>query len=185
MRRPIRRLSYLLISAVAVMTMTVMAFASFAPRLIWNATASAPVGLYVVRPMNGLEHGTLVVVYPPKATADWLTARGYLPPDTPLLKHISALAGQTVCRADLDITVDGMKVGSALRRDRLHRPLPEWQGCHRLRDGEIFLMNADVPDSLDGRYFGRVPANSIIGQAVPLWVDTDADGRFEWHPKPH
>ena len=37
---------------------------------------------------------------------------------------------------------------------------------------------ARVPDSLDGRYFGPIPASSVIGRALPLWTDEDGDGRF-------
>jgi type IV secretory pathway protease TraF len=41
-------------------------------------------------------------------------------------------------------------------------------------------MNAQVRDSLDGRYFGPISASSIIGRAVPLWTDEDGTGRYEW-----
>jgi type IV secretory pathway protease TraF len=47
---------------------------------------------------------------------------------------------------------------------------PAWQGCDLLRDGEVFLMNRDEPASLDGRYFGPLPARSIVGWAEPLWI---------------
>ena len=41
-------------------------------------------------------------------------------------------------------------------------------------------MNPTVPDSLDGRYFGPLPATSIVARAVPLWTDEAGDGRFVW-----
>ena len=31
-------------------------------------------------------------------------------------------------------------------------------------------MNPRSADSLDGRYFGPLPAASIVGRAIPLWV---------------
>jgi type IV secretory pathway protease TraF len=68
----------------------------------------------------------------------------------------------------------------ALERDRSGRPLPDWQGCRVIATGDVFLMNWDVPDSLDGRYFGPIPVSSVIGRAVPLWTDEDGEGRFEW-----
>jgi hypothetical protein len=34
---------------------------------------------------------------------------------------------------------------------------------------------------MDGRYFGPLSTNTIIGRAVPLWTDEDGDGRFQWH----
>ena len=41
-------------------------------------------------------------------------------------------------------------------------------------------MNRQVRDSLDGRYFGPLPATAIIGRAIPLWTDEAGDGRFVW-----
>lgn len=81
---------------------------------------------------------------------------------------------------NLTITVDGIKTGMALKRDRAGRDLPVWQGCRRIASGEVFLMNWQVRDSLDGRYFGLLPTSQIIGRAVPLWTDEDGNGRFEW-----
>ena len=60
------------------------------------------------------------------------------------------------------------------------RPLPVWRGCRRIAHGELFLMNFDVPDSLDGRYFGPLPASTVIGRAVPLYTDEAGDGHFIW-----
>ena len=71
--------------------------------------------------------------------------------------------------------------GEARERDRFGRPLPSWQGCRMLAESEIFLMNWDAPDSLDGRYFGSLPVTSIVARALPLWTDADGDGRFQWH----
>ena len=34
-------------------------------------------------------------------------------------------------------------------------------------------MNWDNPDSYDGRYFGPLPAASIIGRAIPVWTFED------------
>jgi type IV secretory pathway protease TraF len=41
-------------------------------------------------------------------------------------------------------------------------------------------MNPDVRDSLDGRYFGPIPARTVIGKATPIYTDEDGDGRFVW-----
>ena len=73
-----------------------------------------------------------------------------------------------------------MRFGDALDRDRRGRPLPIWQGCRKVADGDIFLMNVSVADSLDGRYFGPIAASTVIGQATPLYTDEDGDGRFVW-----
>ena len=83
-------------------------------------------------------------------------------------------------RAGRAIAVDGVPLGEARDRDSLGRDLPVWQGCRVIAEGEVFLMNPDVGDSLDGRYFGPFPASAVIGHAIPLFTDEDGDGRFVW-----
>ncbi len=140
------------------------------PLLIWNASASVPVGLYAVAPITRPGVGDLVAVRPPDPLGRWLVENGYLGTDTPLLKRVAALPGSEVCRQHTTIIIDGNATTEAQARDRLGRPLPVWRGCRTLRDGEIFLFNADHPDSLDGRYFGPLGADTIIGRATPLWT---------------
>ncbi|SFK69750.1 S26 family signal peptidase [Methylocapsa palsarum] len=149
------------------------------PKLIWNASASAPIGLYALRAASDLRESDLVAVIPPEPVARFLDERGYLPQGVPLMKRILALPGQMVCREGVRISVDGAAIGEAQARDRRGRDLPEWQGCRRLADAEVFLMNP-VSDSLDGRYLGPFPASSIIGRAAPLWTDETGDERFVW-----
>ena len=141
-----------------------------APRLIWNASASVPIGLYAVRPSGALHVDELLVVMPPEPLATFLDERHYLPKGVPLLKHVLALPGQTVCRFGRTITVDGAAVGMALDRDHLGRPLPVWDGCRVIAGGDVFLMNRQPGDSLDGRYFGPLPVTTIVGRADPLWT---------------
>jgi conjugative transfer signal peptidase TraF len=140
------------------------------PFLIWNASASVPVGLYVVERPIGLRVADIVVVRPPEPLAEFLADRAYLPRGVPLLKHVSALAGQSVCRNSLAVTIDGAAIGEAHERDSRRRPLPSWEGCHVVRQDEVFLMNSRSADSLDGQYFGPLPASSVIGRAVPVWT---------------
>lgn len=149
-------------------------------KLVWNATASAPIGFYTVAPPDPLEVPDLLVVRPPRRFARFMVKRGYIGRGVPLLKRVLGLPGQRVCRVESTITVDGITMGTALNRDRMGRDLPVWQGCRVLRDGELFVMNWNVPDSLDGRYFGPTPASSVVGRAVPLWTDEDGNGHFEW-----
>lgn len=140
------------------------------PLLIWNGSASVPVGFYAIAPITQPDIGDLVAVRPPEPLGRWLVESGYLGPDTPLLKRVAALRGTEVCREGATITIDGHPIAEARERDRLGRPLPVWRGCRTLRDGEIFLLNADHPASLDGRYFGPLGAETIIGQATPIWT---------------
>lgn len=171
------------ILGVALLAVTGIAATSVADmptKLIWNATASAPIGLYSIAPADRLIVPELVAVMPPEPLAGFMVARGYVGRGVPLLKRVIGLPGQRVCRTGRAITVDGVEMGDALDRDRIGRALPVWQGCRFIADGQLFLMNIDARDSLDGRYFAPFPASAVIGRALPLWTDEDGDGRFVW-----
>jgi conjugative transfer signal peptidase TraF len=174
------RFGYVIVTYLAVLTAGGLAFFHPAPRLIWNATSSTPTGLYLLRPVGQLRSLELVAVRPPEPIASYLADGGFLPRGVPLLKHVMAIPGQTVCRAGEAVTIDHVEVGAAQTRDHLGRPLPRWSGCRTLQPGEVFLMNPTMPDSLDGRYFGPLPVISIVARAVPLWTNEDGDGRFVW-----
>ena len=140
------------------------------PVYIWNASTSVPIGLYQLRPAGRLAVTELVAVRPPEPLANFLDLNGYLPIGVPMLKRVLALPGQTVCRKGLTISVDAIEMGEALSRDSRGRPLPVWQGCRVVGADELFLMNWQSEDSLDGRYFGLVPTSSVIGKALPVWT---------------
>jgi len=157
-----------ILGAAVVVVSTIAAKPS--PRYIWNASGSVPIGLYRLRPTGRLAVTQLVVVQSPEPLATFLADRSYLPRGIPLLKHVLALPGQTICRDQLAITVDKIEIGAAREQDSSGRALPVWQGCHVLAGGEIFLMNWQSADSFDGRYFGALPASAILGTAEPLWT---------------
>lgn len=140
------------------------------PILVWNASASVPIGFYAVQPLDTPNVGDLVVLEPPSPLDDWLLEHGYLGADVLLIKHIAALPGQRVCRIGVTVSIDGETVATAKARDRFDRPLPVWQGCQRLTNDQIFFLNPDTEASLDGRYFGPLPRDTIIGCAVPIWT---------------
>ena len=175
----------LTVTALAVIGIAAASAVDWPLRFIWNATASAPIGFYTVEPADALDVPELVAVMPPEPLAAFMAERGYIARGVPLLKRVLALPGQRVCRTGRTITVDGIEMGEALERDSLSRDLPVWQGCHVIGDDQLFLMNWEVRDSLDGRYFGPIPAASVIGRAVPLWTDGEGVGRYEWLAPTH
>jgi len=170
----------LAVMLLAVIGIAATSVADMPLRLLWNVTASAPIGFYTVEPADRLTVPELVAVMPPEPLAGFMVARGYVGRGVPLLKRVVGLPGQRVCRSGHVITVDGVEIGDALDRDRIGRALPVWQSCRVVATGQLFLMNIDAHDSLDGRYFGPLPASTVIGRALPLWTDEDGDGRFVW-----
>jgi conjugative transfer signal peptidase TraF len=140
------------------------------PAYIWNVSKSVPIGLYQLQPAGRLAVTELVAVRTPEPLATFLDLNGYLPIGVPMLKRVLALPGQTVCRNGPTISVDAIEMGEALSRDSRGRPLPVWQGCRVVGADELFLMNWQSEESLDGRYFGLVPRSSVIGKALPVWT---------------
>lgn len=155
--------------AVGLTALGVSAALDPAPILVWNATASAPLGLWLVAPGAQVGRGAWALVRPEPATANWLSGRGYLPPGVPLIKGVAAVGGQTVCRWGEVVLVDGRPAARAHRRDSRGRSLPRWRGCRRLGAHEVFLLNPH-PGSLDGRYFGPTAAEDIVGPAILVWA---------------
>lgn len=178
------RRTWFLIGIAAISAIAAPALVDFPTTVIWNGSPSAPIGFYWLQPVGRLEVPDLVALDAPEPLERFVTERGYLPPDIPLIKRVVGLPGQTVCRIDRTITVDDVEIGTALESDSFGRLMPAWRGCRRIATGEIFLMNRDVENSLDGRYFGPIPTSSIIGSAVPLWTDEDGSGRYRWRASP-
>jgi conjugative transfer signal peptidase TraF len=168
-----KRIGWILATGFAALTTGASLLFRPVPKLVWNASASVPIGLYAIRRIDGIRPGDLVLVLPPEGVARYLAQRGYLPLGVPVLKHVLARPGQSVCRIERTITVDGVAVGDALDRDRQGRGLPAWQGCRTIAHDEVFLMNSRSAFSLDGRYFGPLQASTIVGRAAPLWIKKD------------
>jgi conjugative transfer signal peptidase TraF len=139
------------------------------PRLVWNASASAPIGLYRVTPGAPLERGDMVIAWAPAGPRALAAQRHYLPGNVPLVKRVAGVPGQRICAVGSGIFVDGRRVAARLARDPSRRPLPWWRGCMTLQNGALFLL-MDAPASFDGRYFGPTSARDVIGKATPLWV---------------
>lgn len=166
MRR--RRLLAFALSGVSVAALGLASVTQFTPRLIWNASASAPIGLYRIE-MRAPEIRDYVLVQPNRDVEILIAERGYLPENIPLLKRVAALPGARICRKGEGIFIDGIRVADALSVDSAGRILPAWVDCFSLSANEIFLLN-DPKNSLDGRYFGATHLDDVIGVAGPLWV---------------
>jgi conjugative transfer signal peptidase TraF len=141
------------------------------PHVVWNASASVPIGLYRVLPQP-VTRGDIAVIRLPPALAAFAAGRAYLADRAYLLKPIVAVAGDRVCRIGIRVTVNGGAVARAQKFDGGGRAMPRWQGCRKLRAGQSFVLAAR-PDSFDGRYFGPLMFDTIVGRAEPLWTFKD------------
>ncbi len=139
------------------------------PRLVWNASASAPIGLYAVRPGASIQAGDMVVARLPDGWRSLAARRRYLPANVPLVKQVAAVAGDQVCAVGAHVRVNGRPIAERRSADAAGRPLPWWRGCIQLREGQFFLLMRDSPASFDGRYFGPTEGAQLVGKATLLW----------------
>ena len=139
-------------------------------RLIWNRTASAPLGLYWLSDRLPAP-GEWAVVSARAPEAQWASERGYTGPDWPQIKQVAATSGAEICRQNLTVSVAGEVMAEALENGARGEFLPVWHGCRRLKAGEIFLINPH-PRSLDGRYFGATKMDDLAGTALPVRVES-------------
>lgn len=137
--------------------------------LVWNASPSAPVGLYRLSAEPAVRRGDMVVAWTPQPARELAARRHYLPANVPLVKRVAAVAGDRVCAADSAISINGRRVTTRSQMDAAGRPMPWWSGCHRLLPGEYFLL-MDHPRSFDGRYFRVTRLDHVLGRAELLWT---------------
>ena len=139
------------------------------PRLIWNASASAPVGFYAISYEGAPQVAEMVAARVPEPFRLFAARRHYLPANVPLVKRVAGRGGDRICARDEGIFVNAVRVATRLRRDAAGRPMPWWHGCTTLRGGSLFLLMEDEA-SFDGRYFGPTAPADIIGKARLLWA---------------
>lgn len=139
------------------------------PALVWNASASAPIGLYAVSAADDMRVGDMVVAWPPAAARALAAERGYLPINVPLVKRVAAARGDRVCAAGEAVFVNGRLEVLRQSADGAGRPLPWWTGCFDLDEGEYLLLMAGTAASFDGRYFGLTESGDLVGAARLLW----------------
>lgn len=139
------------------------------PVIVYNSSASLPLGFYEARPVGQPVRGELVLVRLPGSVREFAAMRHYLPANVPLMKPIAALAGDFVCVESNHVTINGKAIAGLLNTDYSGRGLIPWSECRRLIDGEFFLMSS-VESSFDSRYFGPIHISDLQARLVPLWT---------------
>jgi conjugative transfer signal peptidase TraF len=143
-----------------------------ARHLLWNATASVPRGLYWLSRGSEPVRGKLVAFAVPASVRTLVRERQYLPAGAVLIKPVVATVGDQVCAEGEVVRINGELLaggGRILKADRAGRPLPQYQGCGAMAQGEVFVAS-DHENSFDSRSFGPVSARDIQGTVVPVWT---------------
>jgi conjugative transfer signal peptidase TraF len=140
-----------------------------APLFVWNASPSAPVGLYLIGSPFNLRPGQMVALWFAPELRKLAAERRYLPANIPAIKRVVAVAGDDVCAEDSRITVNGNWIADRQRVDGKGRAMPWWEGCKLLAQGQIFVLNEEAANSFDGRYVGIIRVRDVIGKARLIW----------------
>ncbi len=138
------------------------------PKLLYNPSASAPIGWYKLVDKSSLEIGDQVAAYAPGWARKLADERRYLPYEYPMIKTIWAGSGAIICTKNNRISVPNYPVITSLSQDSLGRDMPTLSGCFTLKADEYFLVSPDVQAGFDSRYFGAVHRESILGRVEYL-----------------
>ena len=148
-----------------------MGAAMTAPRfelLKWNHTPSMSPGLYL-RSMDNPAVGRIVAITPPLAAVSYAQRRGMNLDGMTLLKPLAAGPGDHVCVTD-ELRINGAHVAPVHRTGADGSPMPVWNGCRDLGADEWFTYAPRIWNSFDGRYYGPVHTESLVGVFKPVWV---------------
>jgi len=138
------------------------------PKLLYNPSASAPIGWYKLADKSVLKVGDQVAAYAPDWARKLADERRYLPYEYPMIKTIWAGSGTTICTKNNRISVPNYPVIISLSQDGLGRDMPKLSGCFTLKADEYFLISPDVQAGFDSRYFGAVIGTDILGKVKYL-----------------
>jgi conjugative transfer signal peptidase TraF len=141
------------------------------PLFVWNASASAPIGLYFLSSKSGLKRGDMATLWLPLRHRKLAAQRRYLPQNVAAIKRVVAVAGDSVCALGSRVSVNGKWIADRHAVDGKGRPMPWWQNCKRLGKEELFLLNEEAANSFDGRYIGISKMSDVIGEASLIWRD--------------
>lgn len=144
--------------------------------LVWNRTASIPIGLYLSEKVSGTElHRGDLACFPYEPPA-WAEPRTYFVKGLRLCKHVSGLPGDILTKDETGLWQVSSKegnvrqIGPLLKADSKGQPLPQ----NALKEGALeageVLMSAPPKNSLDSRYLGPIAISKLNTRIYPLWT---------------
>ncbi|MEE9454644.1 MAG: S26 family signal peptidase [Paracoccaceae bacterium] len=158
----------LIVTFIPVVAIGIASAFNIPTKLVYNASASAPIGFYWVDQVS-VSRGDTVLIWLPKHVRELVEIRQYLPTNVPLIKRVMGIEGDKICRSGQEILINNVSAVVALFEDDQGRKLPVWSGCTTLGLDSFFLLQ-NHPKSFDGRYFGPMDRNLIIGRARKLEI---------------
>lgn len=146
-----------------------VALAKPAPWIVYNHSPSMPIGFYRLT-NDRATRGAIVMFQPPPKATRYAYRRWDQPPKETFLKPVAAMAGDHVCEGGGQLSINGQHAARVVSADPTGLRLPHWRGCRAMDQGELFTLTTRVSRSFDGRYYGPIHHDEIIGVYKPLWL---------------
>lgn len=137
--------------------------------LTYQVTASMPKGFYFIRPSKHYRRRDIVLFKPPENFLNFLLQKKWLPKHGLMLKYAVGIPGDYVCQDAKWIYINSHKFAPIYQEYKPGKKLPNTNFCGELKKHQFLLMSTKLKNSFDGRYFGPVNDDRIIGRAKFLF----------------
>lgn len=136
-----------------------------------NITKSYPLGIYQKVMTSEYQRGDLVIFCPPKREVfAYALQQGWLVPGScpsatiSMMKKIAGIEGDTIL-IDKFVYINGIKQPNSLVQN-----IPYKARSAQLQKNEVLLLSDYSSMSFDGRYFGAITKNHILGKVTPVYT---------------
>ncbi|MGD9153313.1 MAG: signal peptidase I [Gammaproteobacteria bacterium] len=133
--------------------------------LTYQVTASMPKGFYFIKPSQHFHRRDIVLFKPPEKFLHFLLQKKWLPKNGLMLKYVVGIPGDYVCQNKKWIYINNQKIAPIYQEYKPGKKLPNNCFCGKLKKHQYLLMSTKLKNSFDGRYFGPVNDDRIIGKA--------------------
>lgn len=159
-------------SAAILVSITLLIWRQWGPKLLINETASEPLGVYRLVPHeeSNYRRGMFVVFPVPRELRAIVYGRHWMRNGIPFLKELLGMPGDRVCVFADRLEINTEAIGPVFERDSTGQSLPQQRGCFIVQPGYFFAASHYLDKSFDGRYFGALPLSEIQGEARPVWT---------------
>lgn len=85
------------------------------------------------------------------------------------MKYAMGIPHDYACNSNDKIIINHKIIGGIKKYYSPKKILPKRIYCARLKDDQYLLLNTAIPRSFDGRYFGPIDQENIIGKTKLLF----------------
>jgi len=169
---PLKKLLPLFLSLIfiALLALTVSIIKSAGFHMTYSATKSMPRGLYLIAPTKKIARYDIVELIPPPIALDFIKKNHWAPQSGSIIKYVFAIPNDHVCIHHQAIWINNKKIGRVYKFYAPNKLLPQTKICGKLKANQYLLLSTESERSFDGRYFGLVSSQEILGHAIPVFI---------------